>query len=407
MPALIYFFGKGFYALINVAIVTTSDNVAYAMSTVVSKRGAKSRHIKEYSFAAVKSCNIVIFDLDHIDGYEDQIKKDSGGFTDLIAIGYGRDQDMMDDFRPIMSVREKPLLTEHFVQYLQDLRALRKTDRVVNTDPDPICNSVGIGVEELLDMEILSDRDRMLRLKKVVDTIYKGPGEEEFLDSIGIGDIKRIDRTVEIVVEKKKTATDYRLHFIDDALIMYRAKRLKQMRLSVQEIDMRIKELMKNDIKHAQAKSSLFTTEEVLDEFSKSKRYSDIQEEIQKRDPDQTNTLPTVKSAKQSDQSVFQEFEVSEDDIEKQRKEAIGSVDQPGVHDLGSTEKNNNYTEAELKYVRDANSSTNKTRISSAVSSSARSVTGEMLSNAELSDRLHKNLTPEQIEKLRKLGVKI
>lgn len=390
--------------MINVAIVTTNDNVAYAMSTVVAKRGAKSRHIKEYSFADVKTCSIVIFDLDHIDGYEDRIKKDSGGFKDLIAIGYGRDTDLMDDFRPIMTVREKPLLAEHLSKYLQDLKALRKSEQVINTDSNPICDPMGISVESLLDTEILSDRDRMMRLKKVVDKMYKGPGEEEFLDSIGIKDIKKVDRTAEIVVEEKQRAIDYRSQFIDDALIMYRAKKLKQMRLSVYEIDAKIKELMGNDIKRAKTKSSLFTEGEILEEFAKSKRYADIQEEIHKDLVEQ----PGSQEARSDRDAVksFEEIELGEPEIEEQRKEAIGY---PIPEDAEKKEmmETESYTSVERKYLRGDSVPIPKPIPQPQESSSARTVTVDVLSGAELSDRLHQKLSDKQIEKLRKLGVKI
>lgn len=386
--------------MINVAIVTTNDNVAYAMSTVITKRGAKCRHIKNYSFREIKTCNIVIFDLDHIQGFEDQIKKDSAGFKDLIVLGYGRQNDIMEDFKAIMTVREKPLLSEHFSKCLQDLKLIKKTEYIVNTEENPIYDRLGFNPDSLLDTDILSDRERLQKLKTVVEKHYDGPGEGEFLEKIGLKNVE-IDRSSEITVLEKKRVIDYRSQFVDDALIMYRAKKLRQMRLSLDEIDAKIQEMMMLDVNRNHIKRSLFSESDILDGFTSTKRYIDIKQEISSMlEPANTNVKNNETNQLKKDISI------PDITIEQQRRDAI--YDEP----IGTVDKDDStaitYTATEQKYLKSGNGSNQiKSTLQQQGTHSAHDVPGVVLSSAELSDRLNKKLSPEQIEKLRKLGVKI
>ena len=397
---------KGVIVLINVAIVGKKDNVAYAMSTVVTKRGAKSQHIKEYSFEAIKTCSIVIFDLDNIQGYEDRIKKDSAGFNDIVVVGYSRKQDILDDFQSIMTVEEKPLRTEHLTQYLHNLKSLRKSDIVVNTDSDPLYSASGDKLDDFLNTDILSDRERMLKLKQVVNEKYDGPGEAEFLDQIGISDIKSIDRTTEIVVEEKITAIDYKSQFIDDALIMYRAKKLRKMHLTVEEIEVRIQELMGNDIKHT--RSDRINAADVVGEFSKSQRFSEIKKAFEEDDLESSLISDEGSNPSHIPQTAILFEDDSWHDIEEQRREAIELPLREENKD--SHQNSDNFTKTELKYIKTqtkVSSTKPETFSQSTVNSGARGSTVDTISDTELSNRLHNSLSPAQIERLKQLGVKI
>ena len=386
--------------MINVAVVTTNDNVAYAMSTVITKRGAKCRHIKDYSFHEIKTCSIVIFDLDHIHGFEDQIKKDSGAFRDLVVLGFGRQNDIMDDFKAIMTVREKPFQSEHFSKCLQDLKLIKKTECVVNTEKDPIYDKLGFNPDSLLDTDILSDYERLKNLKAAVEKHYNGPGESEFLEKVGLKNIT-VNRSSEITVLEKKRIIDYRSQFVDDALIMYRAKKLKQMRLSLSEIDAKIQEMMILDVNRNHGKKSLFSESDIMDGFETTKRYADIRKELS----DTSNFNNDEKIAEEPIQ-LKKDISMPEITIEQQRKDAI--YDNQIRSNDESDESKIIYNSTEQKYLRAQNNrAENKSTLPQQGNQSAHDLSEVVLSSTELSERLNKTLSQEQIEKLRKLGVKI
>ena len=305
-----------------------------------------------------------------------------------------------------MTVEEKPLRTEHLTQYLHNLKSLRKSDIVVNTDSDPLYSASGDKLDDFLDTDILSDRERMLKLKQVVNEKYDGPGEAEFLDQIGISDIKSIDRTTEIVVEEKITAIDYKSQFIDDALIMYRAKKLRKMHLTVEEIEVRIRELMGNDIKHT--RSDRINAADVVGEFSKSQRLSEIKKAFEEDDLESSLMSDECSNLSHIPQTAILFEDDSWHDIEEQRREAIELPLREENKD--SHQNSDNFTKTELKYIKTQTrvSSTKPETFSQSVADSgARGSTVDTISDTELSNRLHNSLSPAQIERLKQLGVKI
>jgi hypothetical protein len=119
--------------MINVGILSSKENVAFNMASVVCKVGAHCERIDSYSFQKVKTFNIVVIDLDNLTkGEDDIIKQTAAGFGDIIVAGFSRSQDVMDEFRPVMNVQLKPFKKDHILTFIEDLKHLEKDNCSVN-----------------------------------------------------------------------------------------------------------------------------------------------------------------------------------------------------------------------------------------------------------------------------------
>ena len=126
--------------MINACVISSKENVAFNMASVVCKSGARCERYSTYSFEKIKSFNIAIIDLDNIVDFEEDIKKTSAGFKDIIVVGISREQAKMDDFSFCMQTIRKPLLlaSEWYMQALFAPGYLRSRHVQMQTEPDPL-----------------------------------------------------------------------------------------------------------------------------------------------------------------------------------------------------------------------------------------------------------------------------
>ena len=385
--------------MINVGIVSNNEKVAFNMASVVCKVGAHCERIIDYSFEKIKSFNIVVFDLDNIGDLSDTIKKTSGGFRDIVVAGFSRSQETMDDFRPIMNVKTKPFRSEHILSFIEDLKHVVKSEEVVNTEENPIYTTFGQNTQERdpLNTDVFSNEDLSLRLSKIINEKYHGPSEKEFLEQINI-DVKVVRQPQETFIEIKepKHNIDLTDTFIDDALIMYRAKKLRKLHLSPDEIKNRVKALMMFDASRGATKEKIDSS--VLEEkFEQANRITE-------------ETLSVFD--KEPRVEVQRDFSAVKIDIQDQRNEAVYERNEPVEQPSNSTNtpKLDNFTETELKYIRQSPNpeQPKKEPVKTTTSMVPKNApNGIVIDRSELSKKVQGTMSPEQIEKLRKLGVKI
>ncbi len=381
--------------MINVGIVSSKENVAFNMASVVCKVGAHCERMDTYSFEKIKTFNIVIIDLDNLKPNEDNIiKETAAGFNDIIVAGFSRSPDVMDEFRPIMNVQVKPFKKDHILTFIEDLKHLEKDECSVNREENPIYTPTGNATFERdsLNTDVFSDTELSLKLSRIVNKHYDGPSEKEFLKSIHLDDVVISEKPAPVIIElKKPQEVDFAEEFINDALLMYRAKKLKQLRLSPDEIKNRVKALMMYDATYGANQSKLDATT-LETKFEKSNK---INSEISR-----TNTVKT-------------EIKEVELNIEDQRVERIEDevdyIDMPPI--INQEQNNDNYNQTELKYIKQPAAPSTNQNVKPVPKSTSMISQEEsrkiVLDKAELSKKVQSSMTPEQIEKLRKLGVKI
>ena len=382
--------------MINVGIVSAKENVAFNMASVVCKVGAHAERLDTYSFNKIKTYNIVILDLDNMGNEKDTIKNTSAGFNDIIVAGFSRSQEILDDFRPLMSVYLKPFKKDHILSFIEDLKHLVKDDCVVNNEENPIYTPTGNNTleQDVFNTDVFSNEEFSLKLSKVINENYNGPSEKEFLKSIQLDDIVVTESVPMVVDIKKPREVDFTEDFINDALLMYRAQKLRKLRLSPNEIKDRVRALMMYDASRG-ANQQNIKSDTLAVKFEQSKKIND---EIAKNEHATTD---------------FEEVELK---IEDQRSEKIDDQDDEVDYiDMPSPNAQNqnfdNYNESELKYIKQ--SPTTGSRIVEKTvpkSTNVLPATGDkkiILDKAELSKKMQGTMSPEQIEKLRKLGVKI
>ena len=388
--------------MINVGIVSNNDKVAFNMASVVCKVGAHCDRVKEYSFEKIKTFDIVIFDLDNIGDLSDQIKKNSSGFEDIVVAGFSRSQEIMDDFRPIMDVKTKPFRNEHILAFIENLKHVVKNDNIVNTEENPVYTKTGNAVAEQdpLNTDVFSNAELSSRLVKIINDKYKGPSEKEFLKQIHLDDVVVQPKETVVTVGEVRRVIDLTEQFIDDALIMYRAQKLRKLKLAPDEIKNRVKALMMFDASHGATKDKI-NSSELEEKFDKSNRISE-------------ETLSKFDQEIPKQQPVMRDFDEVKIDIQEQRTEAVysGKPDIEHQDEVVKTSKPDNFTETELKYIKQSNGTVEKPVVESQkpVSTqvvSAKNPNGIVIDRSELSKKVHGAMSPEQIEKLRKLGVKI
>lgn len=379
--------------MINVGIVSSKENVAFNMASVVCKVGAHCERMDKYSFTKIKTFNIVVIDLDNLTkGEDDIIKQTAAGFNDIIVAGFSRSQDVMDEFRPIMNVQIKPFKKDHILSFIEDLKHLEKDACSVNREENPIYTPNGNATfnRDALNTDVFSDEELSLKLSKVINKHYDGLGEKQFLKSIELDNAKIPEEQAPIIVElKQPKEVDFTEEFINDALLMYRAKKLKQLRLSPNEIKNRVKALMLYDAQHGRNQKQL-NTEQLETKFESSSKINVAIDD-------------NVKHA---------EIKEVEFKIEDQRSERIeDEIDYIDMPDINHNEQNNdNYNQAELKYIKQSATPDKNQNVKPVPKSTSMVPAGDkkiVMDKAELSKKVQSSMTPEQIEKLRKLGVKI
>lgn len=368
--------------MINACVISSKENVAFNMASVVCKSGAKCERQSTYSFEKVKSFNIAIIDLDNItEQDETEIKKTFAGFKDMIVVGISRDQAKMDDFSFCMQTIRKPLLTDHIKKMFADVKDLVQNNCTINNEANPVYTKACVNTEPTaeLDTDVFSDEELSRRLSQIVNAHYDGPSEQEFLQQIELDKVEIKKEKVEIHVPAAPKV-DIASQFIDDALMMYRAKKLKRLNLSSSEIKNRIKSLLMYDASRLES----LDKSELSDKWERSAVINSLAE--QNREPEM-------------------EVEHVSATIEDQRREAI--YNKPYADTVGASDKvvnNDKYNDAELKYIKmDENSKAQQQPTALVPKSSP----GIVIEQSELSEKAQKTMTPEQLAKLRKLGVKI
>ena len=381
--------------MINVGIVSSKENVAFNMASVVCKVGAHCERMEKYSFEKIKTCNIVVIDLDNLaKGEDDIIKQTAAGFGDIVVAGFSRSQDVMDEFRPIMNVQLKPFKRDHILTFIEDLKHLEKDTCSVNREENPIYAPNGDATFErdALNTDVFSNEELSLKLSKVINKHYDGPSEKQFLKSINLDDVVIPEKPAPLIVElKQPKEVDFAEEFINDALLLYRAKKLRQLRLSPNEIKSRVRALMMYDATHGNNQNKL-DTEQLKTKFETSSKIN-----------------VAIDGNGDIKRTEIKEVELK---IEDQRNERIeDEVDYIEMPDINRNEQNNdNYNQAELKYIKQP-ATPSGTQNVKPIPKSTSMVPKEngkiVMDKAELSKKVQISMTPEQIEKLRKLGVKI
>lgn len=370
--------------MINACVISSKENVAFNMASVVCKSGARCERFSLYSFEQIKNFNIAIIDLDNInDAEEEEIKKTSAGFKDIIVVGLSREQGKLDDFNFCMQTIRKPLLTDHIKKMFADVKNLVQNNCTINNEANPVYTKTCVNTEptQELDTDVFSDEELSRRLSKIVNAHYDGPNEQEFLQQIELDQVKIKKEKVEIRIQESPKV-DLASQFIDDALMMYRAKKLKRLNLSSSEIKNRIKSLLMYDASRLEK----LDKGELSDKWEHSAIISSLAEQKNPPEMDVDHVA----------------------NIEAQRREAI--YDKPFTDADGAAEKvdkvvnNDNYNDTELKYIKRGENHQVPKKPTAMVPKSS---PGIVIEQSELSEKAQKSMTPEQIAKLRKLGVKI
>jgi hypothetical protein len=377
--------------MINVGVISSKSEVAFNMASVVCRLGSHCETLYTYEFEKIKAFNIVVLDLDNTEEWHEQIKKDAAGFEGFVIIGMTRDTSLIDAFSPLFKVDRKPLRAEHIKSAITKLKEVIKTDTVVNTEPSPVYTATGNPTFDRnpINTDVFSDEEMSKHLSKIINEKYKGPSEKQMLNKIELSNIEVQSSITTVPLQPKPLTINLVEQFVDDALIMYRAKKLRQQkRMSQEEVFQKIKELVLFDASR-NSKPELLASSELEDKLiSKGAVLTEKLAELDLK-------IPNVQSKQPMD------FDDSKISIEDQRREAIG------MHEYKEEIPENNaqasssdkFSDAELKYIkRDTTNSEPKKHMGSS---------GVDLNTAEVTKKLQQSMTPEQIEKLRKLGIKI
>lgn len=378
--------------MINVGIISEKESVAFHMASVVCKAGAHAERFDGYVFDNIKRFNIVIIDLDNAQASYENIKKSAAGIKDIIVAGFSRNNDLLDEYRPILSVYLKPFKTDHFLNFVADLKQVAKTENVVNTEAIPVYQPTGKHVvqDDPINTEVFSDKEMSQKLAKIINDKYSGPSEDEFLKSIGLNDVVIVKKPeVSVVIKPIVDQIDYSRQFVDDALLKYRAKKLRERQMSTKDVLSKVRELLKADAKRA--KQSFVDVDTIMKKFDESN-------EIEK----------TIESTPISNEPIKPIEDVGT--IEEQRREAIFTdIERP--REVDQTPLNDKFTDTELKYIKQSPSAKveQKAEVKPKPTTTLPQpkTNGVVIDQAEVAKKAQNKMTPEQIERLRKLGVKI
>jgi hypothetical protein len=381
--------------MINVGIISEKESVAFHMASVVCKAGAHAERFDGYVFDNIKKFNIVIIDLDNAQASYENIKKTAAGIKDIIVAGFSRSNELLDEYRPIISVFLKPFKTDHFLTFVADLKQLTKTEQVVNTEETPVYKPTGqhIVQDDLINTEVFSDKEMTQKLAKIINEKYNGPSEDEFLQNIGLSDVVIVKKP-EVLIEIKPLVDqiDHSRQFVDDALIKYRAKKLRERKMSTQDVLNKVRELLKADAERS--RQSFVNVDTIMKKFDESNEIEKTIESIPIKNSEPIKPIETIGT------------------IEEQRKEAIFTdVERP--RQVDPTPLNDNFTEVELKYIKQSptvkveQKVEEKPKPKPTTTLPQPAANGIVIDQAAVAKKAQSTMTPEQIERLRKLGVKI
>lgn len=240
-----------------VAIVTSNESVMINVVSMAAKNGCKFTKVKRYSLDMIKGHDYCIFDLDNLKESWDTIKQDIQNMSEMVVLGITRSDDIADMFRPIISVEKKPFLVNTFIEYKKQVRGKVESDYVINKDADRIYDALGVKVTDLLDEQVLTDADRLqLLADKIENSKTPIEKEDEFLKKIGVDEIAVPEPVIMApnMVEKVNI-------FEDNALLMYRTRKLRTLNLSVAEIEERLRLLSERSHVKAQTKTSAISSD--------------------------------------------------------------------------------------------------------------------------------------------------
>ena len=386
--------------MINVGIISEKENVAFHMASVVCKAGAHAERFDVYEFENIKKFNIVVIDLDNTTASYQDIKSSANGIKDIVVAGFSRSNEIMDEFRPIMQVFIKPFKSDHFTNLIADLKQITKTDKVINNEETPIYQPTGksIAKQDEINVEVFSDEELSQRLARIINEKYKGPSEQEFLKQLKLDNIpvtpKPEPTPVDIVTVLR--VVDFSQQFVEDALTKYRAQKLRAQHLSDDEVSQKVKSLLINDATRSNQEINI---DDVSKKFDESNVLKEAFEE--KKQFGNIHAVETFEKIEQQRHEAI--YDNNEDNSVKMDEKVPQSV------------QNNNFTETELKYIKHSEkpkvTPKNTDLITEKVSNSQmvvpRKNTDVNIDESKAIANAQSKMTPEQIERLRKLGVKI
>jgi hypothetical protein len=386
--------------MINVGIISEKENVAFHMASVVCKAGAHAERFDVYEFENIKKFNIVVIDLDNATASYKDIKNSSDGIKDIVVAGFSRSNEIMDEFRPIMQVFLKPFKSDHFTTFIANLKQITKTDQVINNEEVPIYQPTGKAIVEgdKINVEVFSDEELSQRLARIINEKYKGPSEKEFLKQMKLDIIPVIPKPepepVDIVTVLR--VIDFSQQFVEDALTKYRAQKLRAQHLSDDEVSQKVKSLLINDATRSNQEIN-------IDDVSKKFDESNVLKEAFK-EKNQFGNIHAVETFEKIEQQRHEAiYDNNEDNSVKMDEKVPQSV------------QNNNFTETELKYIKRSDKSklipeetqpVKNTGLDSKLVPQRQSADVNIDKSKAIANAQSK-MTPEQIERLRKLGVKI
>jgi hypothetical protein len=355
--------------MINVGVVTNKPNVAANMETIIVKCSARYKLINPYSFEKLKECNIAIFDLDNLESTNCSIEDCKFDGCNVLIVGYSRNRDVLKKYDGVFLTRQKPFLKEHLISYFERLKTLTPVTRVVNTENNNRYNEYGLSADDLLSSDIFTDQELSNKLSMIINEKYNGPSTNELMNKIGLADVKPVKSTIDIV-KPIQIQVNYNSQFVDDALIRYRAQKMKQLKLSAKEITEKLSKIIEHDAKRVASKQNFIKPDDIIKSVNSLKIY-DEEEQLNTQD--------------------IQEVDIS---VQQQRSEAIDDDIRTPIL-VYSDDETDNFSDTELKYIkREPVQEKQKTNV-------------VVPNKGQLDKKVQTVLTPEQIERLRKLGAKI
>lgn len=289
-----------------VAICTTNQSIMINLVSMVAKDGCKFTKVQNYSMNSIKSNDICILDLDNLKDYYNKIKEDLPLMQEILFIGISRNSDVLDIFRPLINVEQKPFSKDTFNHYKDMIKETTKSDLIINKDSDRIYNNLGVSLNSLLDEDILTKTDKeQLLYKKIEKAKTYIKSEEEFITDIGLSTVKmpEFEEITSFVIDET--------FFEDIALNMYRKSKLRKMNLTISEINNKI-DLLNNKFKKENITKETKSIS-VIDKFKEKK----IQEEKRQQALLQQKQKQLTVQTEVNTEPISNEIEEPLDEIDK------------------------------------------------------------------------------------------
>lgn len=171
--------------MLNIGVFTSNELCAKNICQRISNSKNNSIVFSDYTYEDAKKCNIAIIDLDDLRGCREKLLNDASGLKTIVTVVVSKYESDLETLKDIFKTKKKPILDHDMKNWVRDASELLKNDYLPNLEEDRLYNAIGIKIEDMIKINPDVLQNAKKSFKGYVQKNYKGLSREELIEKFG------------------------------------------------------------------------------------------------------------------------------------------------------------------------------------------------------------------------------